>query len=84
MSDFKKKATIAKDKILGEVKETVGKASGNEALELEGKLQSIKADIKGKINIGDKAEEVKQGISAKINGVIDLNKVKNNKKFSTM
>ncbi|MBK5246254.1 MAG: CsbD family protein, partial [Peptostreptococcaceae bacterium] len=39
MSDSKYKLNNAKDKVLGEVKEAVGKVTGNEDLELKGKIQ---------------------------------------------
>lgn len=77
MSAIKKKAPIIKDKVLGEVKEAVGKASGNETLELKGKLQSLKADIKEKLDIEDRAEELKEGIAGIINDGIDKIKGKN-------
>ena len=74
MTDFKNKIPLAKDNILGEVKEAIGKISGNEELELKGKIQSFKADIKGKTNIGDKVEEIKEGIAGKINDGLDKKK----------
>ena len=40
--------TDSKDKVIGEVKEAVGKVTGNEELELKGKIQSSKADLKDK------------------------------------
>lgn len=53
------------DKIVGEVKEVTGKVTGNEELELKGKIQSAKADAK------TKAEELKEGVVGKINDIID-------------
>ena len=61
----------SKDKIAGETKEAVGKVTGNEQLELRGKLQSSKADFKKKTNVGDKVERTKEGIAGKINGMMD-------------
>jgi len=49
--------TDSKDKVIGEVKEAVGKVTGNEELELKGKIQSSKPDLR------DKAHEIKEGIS---------------------
>ena len=46
MSSFKKKFDHAKNKFSGEAKKTVGKVMGNEQLELKGKIQSSKADLK--------------------------------------
>ncbi len=71
MTDTKGKFKTAKDKIVGEVKETVGKVTGNESLELEGKIQSIKADVKKKLDTVDKADDIKEGIAETINDLID-------------
>ena len=77
MTDTRGKFNNAKDKIIGEVKEAVGRGTGNEELELKGKIQSFKADFKGKTNIGAEVDELKEGIAGKINNIID--KKKNNK-----
>jgi len=61
----------AKDKIAGETKETVGKVTGNEQLELRGKLQSSKADFKKNTNVGDNVEKTREEIAGKINNMID-------------
>lgn len=42
MSDFKDKLIIAKDKIVGEVKEAVDKVTGNEELELKANFNRLK------------------------------------------
>jgi uncharacterized protein YjbJ (UPF0337 family) len=65
MTKSKGKIENAKDKIVGEVKEAAGKVTGNEELELEGKIQSAKSDVK------KKAGEIKEGITEKINDIID-------------
>jgi uncharacterized protein YjbJ (UPF0337 family) len=65
MTDLKDKIINTKDKIVGEVKEAVGKVTGNEELELKGKLQSTKADFK------EKVAEIKDGIVNKVNDVYD-------------
>ena len=55
MANLKHTVQNANDKLAGKVKETVGKATGNDKMELKGKVQSAKADIKGKIqDITDK------------------------------
>ena len=55
MVNLKHTVENAGDKVAGKVKETVGKATGNSEMELKGKVQSAKADIKGKVqNITDK------------------------------
>ena len=69
MTDSKGKLENAKDKIIGEVKEAAGKITGNEELELRGKIQSSKSDVK------EKAGEIKEGITEKINNVMDEKKV---------
>jgi len=65
MTKLKGEIENAKDKIVGEVKEATGKVTGNEELELEGKIQSAKSDVK------KKAGEIKEGITEKINDIID-------------
>ncbi len=65
MTDFKDKLLNTKDKIVGEVKEAFGKATNNEELELEGKMQSEKADFNQKVS------EVKEDIGEKTNDVYD-------------
>jgi uncharacterized protein YjbJ (UPF0337 family) len=74
MTDSRGKIDNDPDMIIGKVKEAVGKATGNEELELKGKIQSFKSDVKGKMNIGDKADEMKESIAGKINDIIDKNK----------
>jgi uncharacterized protein YjbJ (UPF0337 family) len=68
MTDSNSKVENAKDKIIGEVKEAVGKVTGNEELELKGKIQSTKGDI------GNKVNEIKEGIAGKINDIVDKKK----------
>jgi uncharacterized protein YjbJ (UPF0337 family) len=68
MTDSKGKVENAKDKIIGEAKEAAGKVTGNEELELKGKIQSSKSDVK------EKAGEIKEGIAEKINDAIDKKK----------
>jgi len=61
----------SKEKIAGETKEAVGKVTGNEQLELSGRLQSSKADFKKKTNISNNVEKTKEGIAGKINDMMD-------------
>lgn len=63
----------ARDKVIGEVQEAVGKVTGNEVLELKGKILSSKSDLKDKMNIDNKVNEIKEGIAGKINNFIDKN-----------
>ena len=65
MSDSKYKLNNAKDKVLGEVKEAIGKVTGNEELELKGKIQSSKSDLK------EKGIKIKKDIVESINDIID-------------
>ena len=48
MSNVKGKIEATKDKLMGGVKETVGKVTGNEKLELKGKIQTKKAVLEEK------------------------------------
>ncbi|HZK71225.1 MAG TPA: CsbD family protein [Clostridia bacterium] len=68
MSDSKYKLNNAKDKVLGEVKEAIGKVTGNEELELKGKIQSSKSDLK------EKGVKIKEDITERINDIIDEKK----------
>ena len=70
MTTLKGKVENAKDKIVGEAKEATGKVTGNEELELKGKIQSSKADLK------KKSGEVKESIAGTINDITDKKKDK--------
>lgn len=72
MTKEKRDFNNAKDKFSGKAKETVGKITGNEQLELKGKVQSSKADVK--INVGKKVDKIKEGIAGKINDKTDRKK----------
>ena len=65
MADFKGKIYTLKDKVVGEVKEVVGKVTDNDELELKGKIQSSGADIR------KKADDVKDDIADKLNDLTD-------------
>ena len=54
MPNLNNKVENAKDKVVGKTKETAGKAADNQELELKGKLQYQKGDLKEKI---DKTED---------------------------
>lgn len=77
MTDFKDQVGQTKEKLAGELKEAAGKISGNEQLELKGRIQSAKADIRKKSNVkrnvNKKVEDVKETIAGKINDMIDKN-----------
>lgn len=58
MSNVKGKIESTKDKLVGGVKESVGKVTGNEKLELKGKIQNKKGELEGKaIEIVDQVEK---------------------------
>ena len=68
MTDFKGKFENAKDKVLGKTKESVGKATGSEEIELKGKLQTKKSVLK------EKFDDSKEKIAKKINDKLDEQK----------
>jgi uncharacterized protein YjbJ (UPF0337 family) len=75
MTNTKGKVESTKDKLVGGVKETVGKVTSNEELELKGKIQSKKGDLEGKATAaGDKVDDLKEDIAGNINNTIDHNK----------
>ena len=69
----------AKDKFTGEVKEAAGKITGNQQLELKGKIQSSKADFQKKTNLKENVEAAKEGIAGKINDMLDKKDAKKSK-----
>ena len=74
MNNFEKDINHSKNKFAGKAKEVAGKISGNEQLELKGKIQSSKADLKKKVNVKNKVEDIKEDIAEKLNDRIDKNK----------
>jgi uncharacterized protein YjbJ (UPF0337 family) len=52
MGEFTDKVAAAGNKIAGNVKEAIGKATDNERLEAEGEAQHVKGSVKGAL--GDK------------------------------
>lgn len=60
-----------KDKFVGDMKETVGKISGSSQMELKGKLQHSKADMKNKMNGKLGLHEMKENAADKINNMVD-------------
>lgn len=62
------------DKVVGTVKENIGKAIDSEQIELDGKLQKISGDAKEKaVQIG---ENIKETIAERANDLIDSLKKK--------
>ncbi len=80
MSNKNAKLDNSKDRIAGKTKEVIGKITGNEQLELKGKLQTSKANFKEKTNIGDNVEKVKENIAGTINDMMDKKHAKHGKK----
>ena len=76
MSDFKKKFNNAKDKFSGKTKEFTGKVTGNEQLELKGKIQISKADFKKNTDIGNNIDKIKENLAGRVNDKIDARKKK--------
>jgi len=71
MSDLKDKFENAKDKVIGRAKEVLGKSTSSETTELEGKLQSKKANLK------EKFDHTKEKIAGKINDKLNEKDRKN-------
>jgi len=61
MTELKSKIKNTKDKVVGKAKEAFGKATGSEEMELKGKIQSKKADVK------ETLDNTKEKIAKKIN-----------------
>ena len=80
MNKFKNDFDHSKNKIAGEIKEAAGKITGNEQLELKGKIQASKADLKKNVNIADRIEDIKENIAESINNRIDKNKKNSSKR----
>jgi uncharacterized protein YjbJ (UPF0337 family) len=70
----------SKEKFTGEVKEAAGKITGNQQLELKGKIQSSKADFKKKTNLHNNVNKVKEGVAGKVNDMMDKNEAKKKNK----
>jgi uncharacterized protein YjbJ (UPF0337 family) len=65
MADLKDKFVNTKNKVVGEVKEYVGKKTNNSELELEGKIQSTHAEL------SEKVSDLKDHAAKKINSFVD-------------
>ncbi len=80
MTHLTRKIDRTKDKISGEIKEATGKITGNEQLELKGKIQSSQADLRNGMNVSERVEIIKENIAGKINDSIDEKEAKKAKK----
>lgn len=66
---FGDKFDAKKDQVVGDAKEGIGDATGNESLQTEGNAQSAKGDVKeGWENVKDKAADVVSDIKEKFDG----------------
>lgn len=65
MSNIKNEFKNSKEKVIGKIKEVVGKSTGSEETELKGRLQSQTADLK------EKSDDFKEKIAEKINDTLD-------------
>jgi len=65
MSNLNNKVENAKDKVVGKTKETAGRVTGNQEMELKGTLQYKKGDLKEKI------DKTKDKFTEKINETLN-------------
>jgi len=76
MNRSERKLTRAKNKISGVAKQIAGKITGDEVLELKGRIQSSQADLQKRTDVDDAIHEIKKSakqgkasIAKKINDV---------------
>jgi len=74
MNEFNKRASNAGNRFSGGMKKVAGKLTGNEQLELKGKIQAGKANFKKNFNVKDNINDVKEIIAEKINDRLDKKK----------
>jgi uncharacterized protein YjbJ (UPF0337 family) len=79
MTRSKRKYVNTKEKLGGKVKEAAGKISGNEQLELKGKIQVSKAAMKEKLSAANMFDAIKERIAGLINNKIDKKRHKKRK-----
>ena len=65
MSNLNNKVENAKDKVVGKTKETAGRVTGNQEMELKGALQYAKGDLK------EKVDKTKDKFTEKINKTLN-------------
>ncbi|MCB2300156.1 CsbD family protein [Clostridium tagluense] len=65
MSNLTNKVENSKDKVVGKTKEAAGRATGSQEMELKGKLQYKKGDLK------DKVDKTKENLTEKFNDTLD-------------
>lgn len=79
MTRSKRKYVSTKEKLGGKVKEAAGKISGNEQLELKGKIQVSKVAMKEKLSAANMFDAIKERIAGLINKKIDKKRHKKRK-----
>ncbi len=60
MNRSERKLTQAKNKISGVAKQVVGKITGDEVLELKGRIQSSQADLQKRTDVDDAIQKIKK------------------------
>jgi len=60
MNSFERKLNQTKNKVTGVVKQTAGKITGDEVLELKGRIQSSNADMQKRTDVDDAIQHIKQ------------------------
>ncbi len=70
------------DKVVGTIKENIGKAMDSEQMELSGKLQNLAGEARGKVEETmvksvQISEDIKESIANKANDLIDSVRSKN-------
>lgn len=59
MNSSERKISRAKNKVAGVVKQVAGKITGDEVLELKGRMQSSQADFQQKTDVKDAVDKIK-------------------------
>ncbi|MEA4914470.1 MAG: hypothetical protein VB061_07865 [Christensenella sp.] len=62
MKSFERKVDRAKNRVAGFVKQTTGKVTGNEVLELKGRMQSSQAELQKRTDVDDAIHQIKQTV----------------------
>jgi len=60
MNSFERKLARAKNKVTGVVKQAAGKITGNEVLELKGRIQSSQADFQKNTDVEAAIHQIKE------------------------
>lgn len=74
MNEFNKRTSNSRDRFSGGIKKATGKLTGNEQLELKGRIQIAKANFKDSISVKNNVDDAKESIAKKINDRLDKKK----------